>query len=388
MSRGRTAVVWDPRFREYDFGPNHPFSETSRELAVRLLRSSIEPADSDGFEWIDTVPPGDDLLPRFHGARYLDLVRRADESGDPPVLDRGDTPSFRGCFSAAARLASGADRAVRHALERSAPAFHPAGGFHHAGPGSASGFCIFNDVGVGIAGALAAGRRVAYIDIDAHHGDGVMYGFYGSGRLLDIDFHQDGRTLFPGTGFPSETGRGDGAGLKVNLPLPPGAGDDALLPLFRRIVPPLLDAFRPELIVLQHGVDGHVGDPLTRLQYTPAAYLDVLRNLLALAGSLADGRLVVVGGGGYRPETVSRVLARAGRVLGGLTVPAADTALPGPWRVAYRGEIGSEAPEAWEDPTRLARTPWREEDEEALVAELERNLGRRFPQVRASRTAR
>ncbi len=382
MTRGRAAVVWDPRFRAYDFGPSHPFSEASRDLAVRLLRASTEGPDPDRFDWIDAVGPGDDLLPRFHCAGYLELVRRAGDRGDPAVLDRGDTPSFPGCFSAAARLASGADRAVRHALERSAPAFHPGGGFHHAGPASASGFCIFNDVAVAIAGALTAGHRVAYLDLDAHHGDGVMYGFFESGRVLDIDFHQDGRTLFPGTGFASETGRGDGAGLKVNLPLPPGAGDEALRPLFRRVVPPLLEAFRPQLIVLQHGVDGHFGDPLARLQYTPAAYVEILESVLGLAASVADRRLVVVGGGGYRPESVSRVLARAGRVLGGLTVPAGATPLPASWREEYRAETGSEAPETWADPPRLARSPWRKEHEEKLIAELEGHLGRTFPAPR------
>ena len=201
------------------------------------------------------------------------LVHQAGQRWGAPIpLDAGDTPSFSGCFEAAARIAEGAACAVDFTLEHKAPSFHPAGGLHHAHPDRASGFCIFNDVALAVGRAVAAGHRVVYIDIDAHHGDGVMYGYYSSGRVLDIDFHQDGRTLFPGTGTTDETGLADGNGLKVNLPLPPGPGDEALGPLFQWIVPPLVRSFRPDLIVVQHGADGHVGDPLTALQYTSRVY--------------------------------------------------------------------------------------------------------------------
>ncbi|EQD44777.1 Histone deacetylase superfamily, partial [mine drainage metagenome] len=171
-------------------------------------------------------------------------------------LDHGDTPAFPGCFEEAARIVEGTVRAVDFALAERGRAFHPAGGLHHAHRDAASGFCIFNDVAVGVERAVSAGHRVAYLDIDAHHGDGVMYGFYDSGRVLDIDVHQDGRTLFPGTGAVSEIGAGDGEGRKVNVPLPPGAGDETLVPLVARLVPTLLRDFRPDLIVVQHGADG------------------------------------------------------------------------------------------------------------------------------------
>ncbi len=379
MSPPRPAVVWDPRFREYDFGPGHPFTEASRDLAVRLLRASLGPPGIGRFLWVDRLDSAEGLLRRFHGPEYIEYVRQASDRGDRAYLDLGDTPSFAGCFGAATSLVAGADRAVHHALDTGTAAFHPGGGLHHAGRSGASGFCVFNDVAVAIADPVANGRRVAYIDIDAHHGDGVMYGFYDSGRVLDIDFHQDGRTLFPGTGFPPETGRGDGAGSKVNVPLPPGAGDEAVLPLFRRLVPPLLDGFRPDLIVLQHGVDGHAGDPLTRLQYTPSAYVEVLRTVVRLANAHCAGRLVVVGGGGYRPETVSRVLARAGRILGGVPLPDDGESLPEGWRSEYAAETGVEAPARWATPLRLVRSPWREQDEARLVRELEDALGRKFP---------
>src|SRR5208282_4093747 len=262
MSAPRGQLVWDERFTDYDFGPDHPFTEQSRQSSVRLLETLL-PSDAP-VEFVREVAVATrEYLETFHEAEFVELVHQAGQRwGAPSPRDAGDTPSFPGCFDAAARIAEGAARAVDYALEHRAPSFHPAGGLHHAHPERASGFCIFNDVALAVGRAVAAGHRVAYVDIDAHHGDGVMYGFYSSGRVLDIDFHQDGRTLFPGTGSTDETGLADGDGLKVNLPLPPGAGDEALRPLFQRVVPPLLRSFRPDLIVLQHGADGHVGDPL------------------------------------------------------------------------------------------------------------------------------
>jgi len=374
------SVIWDERFREYDFGSHHPFTERSRALAARLLARCIPPSPVGPIRWISEVESAPfDLLASFHRREYLSAVEAVGASRDPMLLDTGDTPGFPGCFGAAARLVGGADRALSLAIEHSAPAFHPAGGLHHAHPDRASGFCIFNDVAIAVGRVARDYGRVAYIDIDAHHGDGVMYGFYHSGEVLDIDFHQDGRTLFPGTGFPSESGRGDGAGLKVNVPLPPGAGDEALLPLFHRIVPRLVRSFRPQVIILQHGVDGHVGDVLAQLQYTPAAYAEIDRTVLALAREIAHGRLVVTGGGGYRASSVSRVLARAGTILAGVDPPDPATRLPAPWREEFRELIGEVAPTTWSDSFVVPRSPWRREDEEGLVGELESHLGQRFP---------
>jgi acetoin utilization protein AcuC len=220
---------------------------------------------------------------------------------------------------------------------------------------------------------------VAYVDVDAHHGDGVMYGFYRSGRVLDIDFHQDGRTLFPGTGAVGETGRGDGKGLKVNLPLPPGTGDEALVPLFRRVVPPLVRSFRPDLIVVQHGADGHAGDPLTTLQYTSVGYDALDRIILDLADELCDRRLVVTGGGGYRPESVARVFARAGASVLGLPLPPLRESLPAGWRDSYEADWPHPAPMRWGDSARSGIPTWGPGDTEALVQTLERELGVRLP---------
>ncbi len=377
MAAPAVTVVWDERFRSYDLGAEHPFSERSRALGFELLSAA---APEGAIERVRTVPPAErDLLHRFHLEEYLAFVEHASQFENPILLDAGDTPSFAGCYEEAARLVEGADRGLLETVATGRPSFHPAGGLHHARPDRASGFCIFNDVAVAVAHAVADGRRVAYLDIDAHHGDGVMYGFYDSGKVLDIDFHQDGRTLFPGTGFPPETGRGDGAGLKVNLPLPPLAGNEALLPLFRRVVPPLLRSFRPEVIVLQHGVDGHVGDALAHLQYTPEAYLEIDRTVLDLSREVAGGRLLVTGGGGYRASAVSRVLARAGLVLAGAPIPGPREEVPETWRTSYRETIGELSPRTWEEPEETSGTRWRPEHEAKLVEELERRLGQQFP---------
>jgi len=380
MTRAHAGVVWTDRFLDYDFGPFHPFSERSRALGARLLRSVLAPEHPTRVTWTESVKvAARDTLRFFHASDYLDFVERASGLAKEVLLDAGDTPSFPGCYEAAARLVQGAVDALDFTLEHRMPAFHPAGGLHHAHSGRASGFCIFNDVAVAVARAMRAGHRVAYIDIDAHHGDGVMYGFYESGRVLDIDFHQDGRTLFPGTGFPNEAGQGDGAGLKANIPFLPGVGDEGLLAVFRRIVPALLRNFRPDVIVLQHGVDGHWGDELASLQYSPAAYAEIDRTVLTLSHELTGGRLMVTGGGGYRAESVSRVLARAGLILAGGSVPDSAAHLPAAWREEYAATFGTQAPISWADTPELAPSPWTHDEERRLVAQLEAALGERFP---------
>lgn len=372
------TVVWDDRFEEYDFGAEHPFSERSRGLSVRLLKSLVSAPGSPPVEWVrDVEPASRAVLETFHRPGYLDFVEEASLAGLGLTFDRGDTPAFPGCYSAASRLVAGAVRGLEAARE-GGPAFHPGGGLHHARPDRASGFCIFNDVAIAVGEAIRAGLKVAYVDLDAHHGDGVMYGFYRSGRVLDIDFHQDGRTLFPGTGFPEESGSGDGGGLKVNLPFPPLAGDEALLPLFRRIALPLLRQFRPDLLIVQHGVDGHVGDPLTQLQYTPAAYEEIDRSLGAIAQEVSGGRILVTGGGGYRPESVSRVLATTGAIFARAPVPSPGEDLPLAWRFDFHQTLGAPAPPTWGTQESLVRSPWNREDEATLVAAIEERLGQRF----------
>jgi acetoin utilization protein AcuC len=349
------VLLWDERLRAYDFGPGHPFQVRYRAEAARALTGgdgtlgAVPRLAVSG----EIEPASRDTLRRFHTEAYQDKVHEFAGRAGRSYLDGGDTPAFPGCDLAAARVANAAVTGLAAIAEgRFSRAFSPAGGLHHAHRDRASGFCIYNDVAVAIASALRPGGpygRVAYLDIDVHHGDGVMYGFYDDGRVLDIDFHQDGRTLFPGTGSVSETGRGDGAGLKVNLPLPPGAGDGTLVPLFRRVVPPMVRDFRPEWIVLQHGVDGHVGDGLGGLEYTDAGFAAVLDAALELAKEVCGGRILVTGGGGYDRDTVPRVLRAVGLRL------------------------------AREEPTSPPFEPEEELGVDGIVRDLESALGRRFP---------
>ena len=380
MRASEARVVWDPRFLEYDFGPAHPFTERTRGLAVDLLRRLTPTTSSTSSPRVEPLARAE--LERFHTAEYVDLVERLSARGRGEPLDAGDTPSFRGCHEAAARLAAGTVEAVGWATGGAGRrAFQPGGGLHHAHPDRASGFCIYNDLALAIRYALDGPphlARVAYLDLDAHHGDGVMYGLYDDGRVLDIDFHQDGRTIFPGTGAVSETGRGDGAGLKLNIPLPPGAGDEAILPLFHRIVPGLLRSYRPELLIVQHGVDSHAGDALAGLQYTHRAYAGALDVVLELAHELGDRPVLVTGGGGYTPENVTRTLARAGLQLLGRPKPSIDDRLPEEWRVEYRNQLEEEPPADFRDLAPVYRSPWTNHRTEKLLEQLEQATGRSF----------
>jgi acetoin utilization protein AcuC len=376
------SVVWDERFLEYDFGPDHPFTEESRRLAVQLLRAGGAFA-SDGLALVDRVTPATERsLRRFHRAEYLQRLAAVSAMEVPPLLDGGDTPGFPGCLGAAAILVGGTLEAERIVREQHRHAVQPGGGLHHAAPGAASGFCILNDLAVTIANALEERRysRIAYVDIDAHQGDGVMYGFYADGRVLAIDVHQDGRTLFPGTGAAEETGTGDGKGLKVNLPLAPGAGDAELSAAAREVIAPLLEEFRPELIVLQHGVDGHAGDPLAQLRYTRRGYRAVWEAVHRAAHSVSEGRLLVTGGGGYSAAHVSRVLAELVLYLPGASPrPEGAEPLPAGWRAEFEARMGRPAPKTWADGAASTPVGPPGPEFERMREALARAHGRRFP---------
>jgi acetoin utilization protein AcuC len=217
------------------------------------------------------------------------------------------------------------------------------GGLHHAHPGRASGFCIFNDPAISIAYLKKkyGVKKILYLDVDAHHGDGVMYGFYSDGAVLDIDFHEDGQHLFPGTGFANEVGEADGKGLKVNIPLPPFTDDDLYLPLFREIVPHAVRKFRPDILLLQCGADSHANDLLAHLQLTTKTYVEVARTVHELAHEVAGGRLIVFGGGGYNQANVARTWALVAATLAQAKLPDQT---PRTWRKLFETLVGEEAP--------------------------------------------
>jgi acetoin utilization protein AcuC len=239
-------------------------------------------------------------LERFHTPAYVDLVQGLSRKGRG-LLDMGDTPAFPGCYEAASSVVG----AVLDAVERMMAgelrrAFVPIAGLHHARRDRAGGFCIFNDCAIAIETLLQQHKleRVAYVDIDAHHGDGVYYGFEANPALYIADIHEDGRFLYPGTGFAHEIGTGEAQGTKINIPLPPGA-DDAL---FHEVWPGLeafIEQARPQFVLMQCGADSVEGDPITHLGYTAAVHAHVTRAMVRIAEDHAEGRVLATGGGGY-----------------------------------------------------------------------------------------
>ncbi len=301
-------LVTGPEIAAYGFPGGHPFGPDRHAAFIRGLAGSGCRASI--AETSARAATREELL-RFHTPDYVDRVQRLSGIGTG-YLDGGDTPAFPGVFEAAARVVGGTlvalDRIVNGPQTR---AFIPIGGLHHAAPDSAAGFCVFNDCGVAIATAreVFGISTVAYIDIDAHHGDGVYYAFESDPELIFADIHEDGRFLYPGTGAADERGRGAAEGTKLNLPLPPGAGDAEFMEAWAGVEAFVAEA-RPELILLQCGADSLAGDPLTHLQFSAAAHAHAATRLRALADESAGGRLLAMGGGGYNRDNLAEAWTR------------------------------------------------------------------------------
>jgi acetoin utilization protein AcuC len=290
------AVVLSERLARYGFGEGHPFGPDrlaafTRELAARGLTTRVTE--------LEMRSASDQELRSFHSPEYLEFVKERSASGIG-LLDAGDTPAFKGVFEAAAGVV-GATLSAKDAIMRGEcrRAFVPIAGLHHAARDRAAGFCVFNDCGVAIEQLKRAGlKRIAYVDIDAHHGDGVFYAFEDDDTVVFADLHEDGRYLYPGTGAASETGRGSAAGMKLNVPLPPGADDEVFGMVWPRVTAHL-SRFSPEFIILQCGADSLEGDPITHLRFSSKAHGRAARELSELAEGLGHGRVLALGGGGY-----------------------------------------------------------------------------------------
>jgi acetoin utilization protein AcuC len=287
----------------YGFGEGHPFGPDRhdvfhRELAERGLARQVTLARATEATHAE--------LAAFHTAAHISRVETLCLAGDG-WLDGGDTPARRGLDAAAAAVVGASIFAMEHVMAGHARrAFVPIGGLHHAARDRAAGFCIYNDCGVVL--ELLRSRhglkRIAYVDIDAHHGDGVFYAFEGDPGVGFADIHEDGRYLYPGTGAATETGRGAATGTKLNIPMAPGAGDNEFRSAWERVEAYVSD-FRPEFIVFQCGADSLAGDPITHLQFSPAAHAYAAARLCAVADRWCDGRLVAMGGGGYNRRNVA-----------------------------------------------------------------------------------
>ena len=298
-----THLFLSPELGRYGFPEGHPLSVDRQGAFWRHARSrgldrKVTLAESP-------AAPREAIL-RFHDVEYVDRVIAASRQGSG-YLDYGDTPAFAGCYEIAAHVVGAALEGARRIMAgESRRTFQPIGGLHHARRGGAAGFCVFNDPGVLIEALRAEHgvRRVAYVDIDVHHGDGVYYEFEGDPDVVGVDIHEDGQFLYPGTGSVHETGCGAAEGTKLNLPLAPGAGDREFLRAWEK-AERFIDEARPEFVILQCGADGLAGDPLADLRLTAAAHAHAARRLVALAERHSRGRLMAFGGGGYSLENLS-----------------------------------------------------------------------------------
>lgn len=354
------GVVWDDRLAEYDFGAGHPLAPVRVQLAMRLA-AELGLFAASHVSLLTPVEPVDDAtILRVHDAEYVEAVRQA--SDDPHFYDaaRGlgtdDDPVFPNMHRASARVA-GATLLAAQAVHGGdvEHAVNLAGGLHHALPGAAEGFCIYNDIAVAIAWLLDQGvERVAYIDIDVHHGDGVQTIFWDDPRVLTISLHESPQSLFPGTGWPTETGGPSAPGSAVNIAVPAGTGDQGWLRALHGVVPQVLEEFAPQVLVTQHGVDTHFEDPLAHLLVSLDGQRLAFEALHRWAHRYAGGRWIAVGGGGYEwVDVVPRAWAHLIAEASGQPVPP-ETVVPEAFHAFVLEALGRQAPGRMTD----GRQPW------------------------------
>jgi acetoin utilization protein AcuC len=317
----KTALVHSEDWRRFDYGAEHPLRMERLGLTWRLMEAYGLTTLKDAPVHRPEAAP-EAAIARYHHPEYIEMLKACNDGMHPRAaalfgLGPGDNPIFRGVWDCARLVAGGsllaADLIARGEVDR---VFHFAGGLHHAADQRASGFCYVNDAVLAIMRLRERGLRVAYVDIDAHHGDGVQAAFYRDPNVLTISTHERGERLFPGTGFVSEAGEGAGVGYSVNLPLEAYTDTAAYLPAFEEVVPPLLHAFRPDVVVAQLGVDAHRTDPLTHLQLDIQGFARVVQRIAELSP-----QLLALGGGGYDLQNVARGWTAAWAVINGIALP-------------------------------------------------------------------
>jgi acetoin utilization protein AcuC len=328
----KAAFICTDELWSRGFGETHPLKPERLKRTYELL-TAYRAFDAPGSHLVPPQPPSREDLLLFHTPEYVDAVASL---SDVPSLSKGrgagrvparrygfrpdETPVFPGMYETEGLKVGAALTGARLIAEGQIQgAFSFAGGMHHARPALASGFCVFNDVAVAIHWLLRQGLRVAYVDIDVHHGDGVQAAFYDTDKVLTISLHQAGILFYPGTGFPEEIGTGAGYGYSINLPFLIYTGDELYLSAFRQVVPPLVRQFAPDVLVTQLGADTHYRDPLARLMLTTHGYVALIEELEALAAG--TGRWLAFGGGGYAPDVVPRAWTLAYGVMSAQTFP-------------------------------------------------------------------
>ena len=339
------SIPWDDRLLEYDFGHDHPLAPVRVELTMALA-STFGVLGRAGVEVVAVSPADEQTLRLIHAPEYVEAVRHSAQATHAERMRFGfgteDNPYFPGMHEAAARIVGASVAAARQVWNgESEHAVNIAGGLHHAMRAHASGFCVYNDPAIAIAWLLRAGaERIAYVDVDVHHGDGVQAAFWDDPRVLTISLHEHPRTLFPGTGLPQDIGGPGAEGGAVNVALPPGTKDEPWLRALDAVVPPLLRAFKPEILVTQHGCDTHMLDPLAHLSLTVDGQRAAAARLHELAHETAVGRWAAFGGGGYETvNVVPRVWTHLLAEAAGYPIPPA-TPIPQAWLDFVREPTG------------------------------------------------
>lgn len=345
------VVFWSPRLQAYN-----PSDDADRPLRRGLawdLLSATGLLDHAGIEVVDPPTATDDEIARVHAPAYIAAVKRYSahpemsfewEAGQWGFVPGHDTVARAGMHVAAADVCGASMAAARHVIDTDGGrAFCPApAGLHHALANRAAGFCLYNDCALAVREMLDRGAgRVAYLDLDAHHGDGVQWMFYDDPRVLSVSVHEKAYGFFPGTGGLEERGTGTGEGTSLNVPLPPFAGDAPFLAAVDKVVVPAVRAFRPDALVVHLGADIHHADPYAHLQVTLVAMERIYETASRLADEVCAGRLLVIAGGGYNPMTLGCIWALQLGALAGIDVP--DT-LPERWRNAARTALHEEPP--------------------------------------------
>jgi acetoin utilization protein AcuC len=348
----RTRAIWDDAFTAYNFGREHPMAPVRLDLTTRLARAL------GVLDEVDVLAPEmatDEELLLAHDKDYIAAVKKA--SANPAAADprRGlgtdDDPAFEGMHEASARIVGGTLALAKaiHAGEID-HGVNYCGGMHHAMRGHAAGFCIYNDAAIAIQWLLDQGvERVAYVDIDVHHGDGVERIFWNEPRVMTISVHETGRALFPGTGWPADIGGRDARGSKVNVALPPTTNDAHWLRAIDAIVPPLVHAFRPQVLVTQHGCDTHIDDPLAHFSISLDAQRRAHESMHHLAHEVTGGKWLALGGGGYEVvDVVPRSWTHLTAIAAHRPVPV-ETEVPAEWRGHVEALFGRPGPKRMGD---------------------------------------
>jgi acetoin utilization protein AcuC len=352
----RNVLIYSYQLANAEYTPSHPFKPIRAKIFLELLHRYYHLHDGSS-EIVSPEPLPEELLCLFHDRRYIELLKSANDGHfDHEMLAAGlgtdENPVFKGMFNLALDIAGGTWKGASLLLEdRARCVFNPVSGLHHAGKGHAAGFCYVNDIAIAICGLLEKGQRIAYIDVDVHHGDGVQDAFYESDQVLTISLHESGETLFPGTGFETEIGTGTGKGFNINVPFRAGTDDEIYLATFDAIVPPLVRSFRPDMILAQVGGDTHRDDRFAHLNLTSNGYKEVVGKINDLSP-----KILAMGGGGYNVYKTAGLWALAWSALVGAEPQDKFSGLVGGMMYGPEADVGSleDAPFTLEGPEKEA----------------------------------